>query len=72
MANHFVFDRPAGMEQINGWSTSWLIFAGYALVVAILFWIFFRTPHADKVNTTDNKACKIDEAAEGSLAGSEI
>lgn len=72
VANHFVFDRPAGMEQIHGWSTSWLIFAGYALVVAILFWIFFRTPHADKVNTTDNKACKIDEAAEGSLAGSEI
>lgn len=28
--------------RLNGWHESWLIFAAYALVVAILFWICFR------------------------------
>lgn len=37
-----VLARPEGVAQINGWHESWLIFASYALVVAILFWIFFR------------------------------
>lgn len=40
--DHNVFSRPAGMEQIEGWHTSWLIFAAYALVVAILFLLIFR------------------------------
>ncbi|MDE5870438.1 MAG: MFS transporter, partial [Muribaculaceae bacterium] len=29
----YVFSQPAGMPQINGWHTSWLIFAAYACVV---------------------------------------
>lgn len=29
-------------QQLNGWHTSWLIFAAYALVVGIAFWIIFR------------------------------
>ena len=33
---------PARME---GWSTCWYIFAGFALVVAVLFAIFFRYKH---------------------------
>jgi hypothetical protein len=32
------------LAQIAGWNTSWLIFAGYALVVAVLFAIIFREP----------------------------
>ena len=28
-----------------GWKTAWYVFAGYALVVAILFWIFFEYKH---------------------------
>lgn len=39
---HFVFSRPAGVAQIEGWHTSWLIFAGYALLVGLLFWIAFK------------------------------
>lgn len=39
---HFVFSKPAGAAQIDGWHTSWLIFAGYALAVGITFWIVFR------------------------------
>lgn len=50
--DHNVFSRPAGVEQIDGWSTSWLIFAGYAAVVAVLFLIIFKDrdvhPGADR------------------------
>lgn len=38
----FVFSRPAGVEQIEGWHESWLIFAAYALVVGILFAFIFK------------------------------
>lgn len=40
--DHYVNSRPAGISQIEGWHTSWLIFAAYALVVAVLFLIMFR------------------------------
>ena len=50
--DHNVFSRPAGVEQIDGWSTSWLIFAGYAAVVAVSFLIIFKDrdvhPGADR------------------------
>jgi nucleoside transporter len=42
VVNHFVFSQPEGIAQIRGWETSWFIFAAYALVVAILFWLVFR------------------------------
>ncbi len=35
-----VFNTPAN------WPTAWYIFAGYALVVAILFWILFKDPQS--------------------------
>ena len=44
--NHYVFtpqaDGATGAEVIAGWQTSWYIFAGYALVVAVLFALLFR------------------------------
>lgn len=40
--NHYVYSQPEGMAQVQGWHTSWFIFAGYALAVAVLFWIIFR------------------------------
>jgi len=30
--------------QVQNWPTVWYIFAGYALVVAILFWLLFKDP----------------------------
>lgn len=43
VVDHYVFSHVGNPEaQMSGWSTSWLIFAGYALVVAILFWIVFK------------------------------
>ncbi len=43
--NHFVYSQAEPMAIWHGWQTSWYAFAGYALVVAILFWIFFQYKH---------------------------
>ena len=48
VVNKFVYHLPetADFMQIwAGWKASWYSFAAYALVVAVLFWIFFpKTP----------------------------
>ena len=46
VVNCFV-DFKSEMPQVEGWSTVWIIFAGYALTVAILFTLIFK----DKYNT---------------------
>ena len=58
--NHFVYNpiaaldtaAKAGLETATmlqpDWSTPWYIFAGFALVVAILFAIFFKKPQAQE------------------------
>jgi len=47
--NNYVFTPQAngasGAEVVTGWQTCWYIFAGYALVVAILFAILFKYEH---------------------------
>ena len=49
IVNLLVYTPEAGgasaLEVWAGWRTAWYIFAGYALVVAILFWIFFQYKH---------------------------
>lgn len=42
IVNHFVYNQPEAM-QLDGWRTCWFIFAGYALVVLVLFTFIFRT-----------------------------
>lgn len=59
--NHFVYSRPEGEAQVAGWSTSWLIFAAYAAVVAILFFICFKD-----VKDNKNAAVKAEDALEAS------
>ena len=49
IVNHFVNAEEviaAGPMAIwQGWQTSWYIFAGFALVVALAFWVIFpKTP----------------------------
>ena len=44
VVNHFVYSHSEPMAQIAGWNTSWLIFAGYSLVVAVLFAMIFKEP----------------------------
>ena len=48
VVNHFVYSQSEPLAQIEGWSTSWIIFAAYALVVAVLFAIIFREPKTAK------------------------
>lgn len=46
--NHFVYDlgdNASAHDIMQGWSTCWYIFAGYALLLAVLFAICFRYKH---------------------------
>ena len=45
VVNHFVYNAYASM-QLPGWRTCWFIFAGYALVVLVLFMFIFRAKKA--------------------------
>lgn len=48
LVNHFVFNVPVD-QQIAGWRISWLIFAGYAFLVLIMFALVFKEKHNTKV-----------------------
>lgn len=48
VVNALVKESDKGtLVYASQWSETWLIFAAYALVVAILFWICFRNPKTD-------------------------
>lgn len=47
---NFVFSKPTGMPQIDGWHTSWLIFAAYAFVVGVLFAVIFKENKKEKIS----------------------
>lgn len=60
VVNKVVNTCPDGsMAQATGWSHAWLIFAAYALVVAVLFFFCFKNPKND---TPDRE--EINRAAE--------
>ncbi|MDE7180363.1 MAG: MFS transporter [Muribaculaceae bacterium] len=66
VVNHFVPHSASPELQLEGWRTSWLIFAAYALVVGILFWLIFKNP---KSKTPENDKLKIDLAKAESADG---
>jgi NHS family nucleoside permease-like MFS transporter len=33
---------------VGDWSSAWFVFAGYALVIALLFWVVFKEKKATK------------------------
>ena len=45
VVDHYVFSKTDKIQQLQGWTTAWYIFAGYALLVAILFAILFKYKH---------------------------
>ena len=45
VVNHFVYSQQNAEAMVAGWSQSWLVFAGYALVVAVVFAVVFRYRH---------------------------
>lgn len=42
VVNHFVYNGSEGVAMIEGWQTSWLLFAAYSMVVMILFAVLFK------------------------------
>ena len=45
VVNACVNSKAEGVAQVTGWSQAWLIFAAYALVVAVLFALIFKYKH---------------------------
>lgn len=72
LAGTFVVNRFVNMgpdadaaANLSGWQTSWFIFAGYALVITLLFLFIFKAPkHSEKA-----VAGKTDEADYDDPAG---
>ena len=46
VVNHYV-DFASPLPQIEGWSHAWFVFAGYMLVVAVLFAFIFKYKHQE-------------------------
>lgn len=45
IVNHLVYSQTDPLDQLKGWEMSWMIFAGYSLVVTILFALVFKYKH---------------------------
>lgn len=58
------FCHYEGEYMIGDWKTTWLIFAGYALIVALLFIFIFRSP-AKKENISKSEAEDIVGGGDG-------
>lgn len=53
VVNHFVYSQADPVAQLEGWTTSWYIFAVYALIIAVLFAVIFKYKHNPKeINVT--------------------
>ena len=51
VVNHFTYAEEIGgvIYTVGNWSAAWYIFAGYALVIAVLFAIVFKDPSKEKI-----------------------
>ena len=58
VVNTFVYDEGV-TDALAGWRTSWFIFAGYALVLLVLFGIIFR-PKRPLTRPTDTLSPKCE------------
>lgn len=54
IVNHNVFSQTLPEAQHSGWVASWFTFAAYALVVAILFMIFFKESKSQPVKRPES------------------
>lgn len=53
VVNHYVYTQTDPVAQLEGWTTSWYIFAVYALIITILFAIVFKYKHnPNEIKTT--------------------
>lgn len=65
VVNHFVFSQTTPEAQHAGWVTSWIIFAAYALVVAVLFMIIFRDNSKNEALSPASEKAAIDDVNSG-------
>ena len=65
--DRYVYSQPAGVAQVDGWHTAWYIFAGYALVVAVLFFLIFHDK--DKQAPSGNEVKKAEAATAATPEG---
>lgn len=54
VVNYHVIPSDSPEQQLSGWRTCWYIFAAYALVVGVLFWIVFRDNKGTDKKVTNN------------------
>lgn len=70
IVNHNVVETAPVAEQLEGWRTSWLIFAGYALVVTVLFMLLFKDngnrPSAEQIQAAEDTTSGADGFTESS------
>ena len=45
IVNHFVYSQTDALAKVACWQTSWFVFAGFALVVAVAFALIFKYKH---------------------------
>lgn len=65
IVNHNVVSSAAPEVQLHGWRISWMIFAAYALVVGILFWIVFKDKEKKAVSAEKDLSMAEDVDAGG-------
>lgn len=59
----------SGEAQIHGWSTAWLIFAAYAAVVAVLFFLIFKDKDSSRKHITETEIKEADSETAGNPEG---
>ena len=62
VVNHFVYSHENPMEQMEGWKIAWYCFAGFALVVALAFWVIFKD-EKKPAKITKGEATQMDDPA---------
>lgn len=57
VVNHFTYPMEVDgiIYTVGNWSAAWYVFAGYALVVAVLFALIFKDPGAEKAKSAAEK-----------------
>ncbi len=68
VVNHFVFSQTTPEAQHEGWVTSWMIFSGYALVIAVLFMIIFKDNKQPSLQTEKAVADNDNSGADGMIS----
>lgn len=61
VVNHFVYSHEDPMTQMEGWKISWYCFAGFALVVAVAFWLIFKEDKQPVNNVSKGEVIEMDD-----------